>query len=54
MAPARVVEAIDVFENSELDVPARLPRVSPDQLSLEGFEEALDSRVIKAISLAAH
>lgn len=42
MAPARVVEAVDVFEHCDLDVPSRLPGVSPDQLGLERFEEALD------------
>lgn len=54
MAPARVVEAVDVLEHCDLDVPACLPSVSPNQFCLEEFEEALDSRVIKAISLAAH
>lgn len=54
MAPARVVEAVDVFEHRDLDIPACLPCVLPDQLGLEGFEEALDSRIIKAISFAAH
>ena len=54
MAPARVVEAVDVFKYCKFDIPTRVPGISPDQLGLEGFEAAFDSRVVKAISLTVH
>ena len=39
MPAARVIEAIDVFEDSNFSDSAGLPGVPPDQLCLEGFEE---------------
>jgi len=54
MSAARVVEAVDVFKDRHLDVPAGLPRPTPDQLRLNGLEEGFHCGVIIAISLAAH
>ena len=54
MPAARVIEAIDVFEDSNLGSPSRLPGMPPDQLRLDGFEEGLHRSIIIAISLAAH
>ena len=52
MSAARVVEAVDVFKEGDFDVAAGLPVSAPEQFGLEGFEEALDGRVIRAIFLA--
>ena len=54
MAAAGIVEAVDVFEDCHLSLPAGLPRVTPDQLRFYGLEERFDSSVIVAITLAAH
>ena len=54
MPAARVVEAVDVFEEGNFDLSAGLPVSTPDQFGLERFEVALDGRVIIAIFLAAH
>lgn len=54
MTPARVVEAVDVFKDCDLDISAHVPGASPNQFGLERFEEALDSGVVLTISLAAH
>ena len=54
MPPARIVEAVDVFEDGQLDVSARVPRPSPNQLSLDRLEERLDSGVVVAVAFAAH
>jgi len=40
--PARVVEAVDVFEECDLDVAPGVPILAPDQFGLQGFEEAFD------------
>ena len=54
MFAARIVEAIDVFEEGDLDVAPGVPVAPPDQFGLQGLDEALDDRVIIAIALAAH
>jgi len=36
---ARVVEAVDVFEEGDFDVPAGLPVSAPDQFGLEGLKK---------------
>ena len=54
MPSAWVIETINVFKDGDLDVPARLPRVPPDQFGLERLEETLDCGIIVTISLAAH
>ena len=54
MFAARVVEAINVFEEGDLDVTPGVPVAPPDQFGLQRLEEALDGRVIIAVALAAH
>ena len=54
MFSARVVEAVDVFEEGDLDFAAGLLVAAPDQFCLQGFEEAFDGRIVVAIALAAH
>ena len=54
MAAARIVEAIDVFEDCHLGLRPRFPRPSPDQLCLDGFEKRLDGGIVITISLATH
>ena len=52
MPPSRIVETVDVLEDGQLCVSARLPRPSPDQLSLDRLEERLDGGIVVAIALA--
>ena len=54
MAAARVIEPIDILEDRALGLTSCVPSITPDQLSLDGFEERLDHRIIITISLAAH
>lgn len=54
MLASRVVEAIDVFEEGDLDLSAGLPVVPPDQLGLQRLEEAFDCGIVIVISLATH
>ena len=54
MSVARIVEAIYVFEHGQFGGSACVPWVSPDQLSLDGFEAHLDGSVIVAITFATH
>ncbi len=54
MFASRVVEAVDVFEEGDLDLATGLPFAAPDEFSLQGFEEAFDGRIVVAIALAAH
>ena len=42
MFSARVVEAVDVFEEGDLDFAAGLSVAVPDQFGFQGFEEAFD------------
>jgi hypothetical protein len=51
---ARIVEAVDVFENGDFDLSSCLPVSAPDHFGFEGFEKALDSCVVIAIALSAH
>ena len=51
MAASRIVEPIDVFEDRHLSLPAGVPRVSPDQFGLDGFEERFDGGVEAPISV---
>ena len=48
MAPARIVEAVDVFEDGDFGITTRSPGPLPQQLSFDGFEEGLDHRVVIA------
>ena len=54
MSAARIVEAVDVFEEGDFDLSAGRPVAAPDHFGLEGFEKALDGGVIIAIAFAAH
>ena len=66
MSSAWVVETVDVFEHCDLDVPACLPDISPDQFGLERLEDepvngmgsreqaTLDNRIIITVSLAVN
>jgi len=54
MPSSRIVEAVDVLEDGRLYVSARVPRPSPNQLSLDRLEERLDSGVVVAVAFAAH
>jgi hypothetical protein len=54
MSTERIVEAIDVFENGDFDLPAGLPISALDHLNLEGFKEAFYGSVIIAVSFSAH
>ena len=46
MAAARIVEAIDIFEDRHFRLSACLPRPSPDQLSFDRFEDRLNRSVV--------
>ena len=54
MFSARIVEAVDVFEEGDFDVPAGLSIAAPDQFRLQRIEEAFDGRIVVAIALSAH
>lgn len=54
MSPAAVVEAVDVLKEDIADLVARCPCVPPDQFSLEGLEEGLDSGIVITVPSAAH
>ena len=54
MFAARVVEAVDVFEEGYFDLTAGLPVATPDQFGFERLEEAFDSGIVVAIALATH
>jgi hypothetical protein len=54
VSAARVIEAIDVFEDGNLSGPAGLARMPPDQLRLDGLEEGFDGRVIIVFTFPAH
>lgn len=54
MSPARVVEAVDVFEECALDLTTGLPVAAPDQFGLQRLEEAFDGGIVVTVALAAH
>lgn len=54
MSAAEVIESVDVFEEGNFDLPAGLPVSAPNHFRLKGFEKALDSSVVVAISLSTH
>jgi len=51
---ARIVEAVDVFEEGEFDLLAGLPVVPPDQFCLQRLEEAFDGRIVVTITPPTH
>jgi len=54
MAASRIVEAVDVFKDCHLGLPAGVPRIPPDQFGLDGFEERLNGGIVVTITFAAH
>ena len=42
MFAARILDAVDVFEEGDFDLTASLPVATPDQFGLERLEEAFD------------
>ena len=54
MFPARVVEAVDVFEEGDFDLAAGLPVAAPDQFGLQRLEEAFDGRIVVAVAFPTH
>lgn len=54
MAPAGIVEPVDVLEDRSFRLPSCRPFLPPDHFGLQRFEECLDGRVVIAIALAAH
>ena len=54
MFSARVVEAVDVFEEGDLNLAAGLPVAAPDQFRLQRFEEAFDGGIVVTIALTTH
>ena len=54
MAPPRVVETVDVLEQGQLTLAARVPWLTPDQFGLQCFEESLDHGIVIAVALTAH
>ena len=54
MPTARVVEAVDVFEEGNFDLSAGLPVSAPYHFRLPGFEKALERCVVITVALAAH
>ena len=54
MATARIVEPIDILEDRALGLTARVPTITPDQLSLDGLEERFYHGIVITITFAAH
>ena len=52
MSATWIVEAVDVVEDRHLSLPAGVPRVSPDQLCFDRFEERLNRSVVIAIAFS--
>ena len=54
MSATGVIKAVDVFEDGDLSISARLPRMPPDQLGLDGFEESFHRSIVITIPFTAH
>jgi len=54
MAPAWVVEAVDVLEDGGLCLTPGWPSLAPKHFGLQAFEEGLDRGIIIAVALARH
>ena len=54
MFAARVLEAVDVFEDGDLDLAAGLSVPAPDQFGLQRLEEAFDGGIVVTIAFPAH
>ena len=49
-----IIKSVDILEYRAFFLTACIPSVTPDQLSLDGFKERLNHKIIITISLAAH
>ncbi|GBR23969.1 hypothetical protein AA0488_0272 [Kozakia baliensis NRIC 0488] len=54
MAPLRIIKSVDVLEDDGGCLPPRWPDLSPEQFSLQSFEEGFDGGIIEAVFLAGH
>lgn len=54
MSAAGIIEAVDVFEEGDFDLPTRLPVLPPDQFGLQRFGKAFDGGIVVTVALAAH
>lgn len=54
MFAARVIEAVDVFEDGDADLAAGLPLPAPAQFGLQRLEEAFDGGIVVTIAFPAH
>src|SRR5262245_48963379 len=54
MQPSAVVEDLDVFEDGVVQLEARRPAPTVDELVLERCEEGLDDGVVPAVAFATH
>ena len=54
MSATMIVEAVNVFKDSQFSSTTCVPRMLPDQFSLDGFKESLDDSIVLAIPFAAH
>ena len=54
MPAAWVIESVDILKDGTFCLTACVLFVAPDLLSLDGFEERLDHRIIITITFAAH
>ena len=54
MSAADVVEAVDVIKEGLGDESVGCPWLSPDEFSLQGFEEGLDGGIVVAVTPATH
>ena len=46
MAAARIVEPVDILEDSPFRLATCVPVIAPDQLCLDGFEKRLDHGIV--------
>ena len=54
MFTSRVVEAVDVFEEGDLDLATGLPVVPPYQFGFQRLEEAFDGGIVVSVAFPAH
>ena len=54
MSTAWVIGPINRAKYHALGLTASVPKIAPDQLCLDGFEECLNHRIVVTIALAAH
>ena len=54
MFSARIVEAVNLFEEVDVDLSAGLQVAAPDHSCLQRLEEALDGRIVVTIALPTH